>query len=124
MKRPPGVSCSPYAPECLTVYVNNQCNLRCRYCYSLSAGNPDEEVSESGVRSAVKLVAGRCAAGNIPFTLAFHGGGDPALNPERVDRFLDIASQEAGEFGLRPRTYIATNGAVSPKNGILACPPV
>ena len=40
-------------------------------------------------------------------------GGEPTLHPRQVDRFLGIAWEEAGRFGLHPRTYIATNGAVS-----------
>ncbi len=109
------VSRRPYTPECLTIYVNNQCNLRCRYCYSLPRGRPDGAVSESGVREAAKLVAKRCSARHLPFTLVFHGGGEPALHPRRVDRLLDVASEEAGRFGLQLRTYIATNGAISEK---------
>ena len=106
------VSRRPYTPECLTVYVNNQCNLKCRYCYSLPGDRPDGGVSTSGVREAAKLVARECAARNLPFTLVFHGGGEPALHPRQVDRLLDIASEEAAKFGLQTRTYIATNGAV------------
>jgi uncharacterized protein len=102
-----------FTPECLTLYVNNQCNMRCRYCYSQPTGNPDGTVSEEGVRAAARLVAGMCAAWNSPFTLAFHGGGEPTLDTQHVDRILDIAREEAGRFGLYPRTYIATNGAVS-----------
>ncbi len=109
------VSRQPYTPECLTVYVNNQCNLRCRYCYSLPGGTPDGVVSEPGFRSAAKLVAKRCSVRDLPFTLVFHGGGEPALHPRQVDRFLDISSEEARRFGLQSRTYIATNGAVSEK---------
>src|SRR5262249_3677830 len=30
----------PFEPECLTLYLSNQCNLACGYCYSAP---PDEE---------------------------------------------------------------------------------
>jgi uncharacterized protein len=102
-----------FTAECLTIYVNNQCNMRCRYCYSKPDADMNGNVSEQGVRAAARLVAGMCAASNRPFTLAFHGGGEPTLDPLLLDRLLDIARKEAGHFMLQPRTYIATNGVVS-----------
>ncbi len=107
-----------FMPECLTIYVNNQCNLRCRYCYSQPDVSVNRTVSADGVRAAARLVAGTCATRNIPFTLAFHGGGEPTLVTQHVDRFIDIAREEAGVFGLHPRTYIATNGAVSEETAL------
>lgn len=101
-----------FAPECLTVYVNNRCNMSCRYCYSKPDASGDS-VSAEGVRAASRLVAGACAERNVPFSVAFHGGGEPALDPQYVDLLLDIAREEARRFGLCPRTYISTNGAVS-----------
>ena len=102
-----------FRAECLTLYVNNQCNLRCRYCYSQPGAHAEEVVSEQAVRAASRLVAGMCAECNLPFTLAFHGGGEPTLDPSHVDRLLEIAGQEAARFGVHLQTYIATNAVVS-----------
>jgi uncharacterized protein len=102
-----------FTAECLTLYVNNRCNMRCRYCYSRPGNRADGAVTAGGVRAAARLVAGMCAARNRPFTLAFHGGGEPTLDKSRIDRFLAIAREEASRFALHLRTYIATNGAVS-----------
>jgi uncharacterized protein len=99
--------------ECLTIYLNNQCNMRCLYCYAQPTPEITETVSEHGVRAAAKLVTGMCAEKNTPFTLAFHGGGEPTLHVQYIDRLLDIVYNAAASFGLCPRTYIATNGAVS-----------
>jgi sulfatase maturation enzyme AslB (radical SAM superfamily) len=101
-----------FTPECLTIYVNNRCNLNCSYCYSANDGAPPQTVSGEAVRAASRLVAGACASRNIPFTLVFHGGGEPALNPPSVDRMLDIAAQETAERGIPLRTYIASNGVI------------
>ena len=54
-----------------------------------------------------------CAECNLPFTLAFHGGGEPSLDPSHVDSLLEIAGQEAARFGVPLQTYIATNAVVS-----------
>lgn len=106
------VSRREFAPECLTIYVSNQCNMRCRYCFSRPSSGPGETVSFKGVRAAARLVARECAERSHPFTVALHGGGEPALDPRLLERILGIATEESRRFGLRPRTYIATNGAV------------
>jgi uncharacterized protein len=102
-----------FRPECLTVYVNHQCNLRCRYCFSQPRALADTTVSPEAVRAAARLVAEACAARSSPFTVAFHGGGEPTLSRRQIDRFLRIAGEEGSRFGLRLQTYIATNGVVS-----------
>jgi uncharacterized protein len=104
-----------FTPECLTLFVNNKCNMRCRYCYSLPGADNRITLSDKAVREAARLVAGMCEKSNNPFTIVFHGGGEPTLNPRQVDRLLGIAQAEADRFGLQPRTYIATNGVVSEK---------
>lgn len=104
-----------FSAECLTLYVNNQCTLRCRYCYSLPDAKANETLGEAGVRSAARLVAEMCSARKRPFTVVFHGGGEPAMHPKQVDRLCRIVTEEADQFKLQPQTYIATNGAVSEK---------
>lgn len=104
-----------FTAECLTLYVNNRCNMRCRYCYSQPGADTAGTVSAEGVRTSARLVAGMCVTRNSPFTVAFHGGGEPTLDTALIDHFLAIAREEASRVGLHPRTYIATNGAVSEK---------
>ena len=107
------ISVNDFAPECLTLYMNNKCNMRCRYCYSGPGEFNSETLSEPAVREAARLVAGKCAERKIPFTMVFHGGGEPTLNCSMADSFLGIAREESGLFGIQLQTYIATNGAVS-----------
>ena len=103
-----------FEPECLTLYVNNYCNMHCHYCYSRPGASRENRVSADAVRAASRLVARACAKRNNPdFALAIHGGGEPTLEKEHVTRLLGIVTEEAGQYGLRLRSYIATNGAVS-----------
>jgi len=104
-----------FVPQCVTVSVNNQCNMRCRYCYSQPDARANGAVSPEAVRAATRLVAQVCARRSIPLTMVFHGGGEPTLSKSQVDQFLCIAREESSQSGVRLQTYIATNGAVSEK---------
>jgi uncharacterized protein len=87
--------------------------MNCRYCYSLPEAHKSECVSVEAVRAASRFVAGICAERNVPFTLAIHGGGEPTMESRRVESYLEVARDVARTFGLRPRTYISTNGVIS-----------
>ena len=47
-----------FAPECLTLYLNNECNLSCRYCFTMPAHQTGERASVAAVRAAsdVKVI--------------------------------------------------------------------
>lgn len=103
----------PFSPECLTLFLNNACQLQCIYCHAVPDAHPEMRVSGDAVRMAAALVARSCAEKGGPFTLALHGGGEPAMDRRQADRFLAIAREEAVKHGVDFRTYIATNGVMS-----------
>lgn len=98
--------------ECLTIFVNNRCNLACRYCYSAASALPGDGVSAAAVRAAARRVAIDCATRSIPFTLALHGGGEPMLDVAVVGRILDIVADECRRAGVALWSYTATNGVL------------
>jgi uncharacterized protein len=100
-----------FAPECLTIYASNRCNLHCGYCYSRPQATA-QTVSAAAVHAAARLIARTCAERNRPFTLAFHGGGEPTLERRHLDALLALVRSEANRHDVRLHTYIATNGAV------------
>ena len=103
----------PFAAECLTLFLNNACNLRCQYCHAMPGAASDASLSAEALRSTADLVAGSCAERQSPFTVAFHGGGEPSLDTSIVDRILELVQASADRFGVNLRTYIATNGVMS-----------
>ncbi len=102
----------PFAPECLTLFLNNSCNLKCRYCYSAPDGDNPARITPECVRAASQGVAGQCARRRLPFTVVFHGGGEPTQDPRHVDELLDVVRTVAAEQGVPLRTYLATNGVM------------
>jgi sulfatase maturation enzyme AslB (radical SAM superfamily) len=110
---------SPFAPECLTIYLSNQCNSACSYCYvspvRQRGGKTDLVVSEQSVRAAARLVARHCAEQGKSFYLVLHGGGEPTLHWELVERLESLTRQIAVQWDIEWFGYIATNGVVSEK---------
>ena len=110
---------TPYRPVCLTIYLNNRCNLGCDYCYAMAAPAQSlrrsaDRVSLRAVAQAAKLVAENCRAGQAPFTLVLHGGGEPTLDWRLADQILDMVEQVAEDNHLPVFRYIATNGVMPP----------
>jgi len=111
----------PFAPECLTLYLSNRCNLACAYCYaadppaqsSRRAGRP--VLAERPVLAATRLVAWHCARKHKPLRVVLHGGGEPTLEWPLVQRLVQITRHVANEAGVPWWGYIATNGVLSPQ---------
>jgi sulfatase maturation enzyme AslB (radical SAM superfamily) len=105
----------PFAPLCLTLYLNNECNLACAYCYSAPA-DPRQtglRLSLADIRTAAELVAANCAAQNRVLTVVFHGGGEPTLSQSHLQAALTAVNEVAARYSLQTFKYIATNGVMS-----------
>jgi uncharacterized protein len=101
-----------FAPECLTLYLNNECNLNCLYCFSDPVSQPAPRLSLAAIRAAAALAASACRARHRPMTVALHGGGEPTLHPAELAAALSAVEQAAQEHGVTLFRYIATNGVM------------
>lgn len=111
--RSTGLKDGPFQPECLTLYLNTECNLRCSYCHTDPTVQEAERLDLETVAAAAEVVASSCRTRGMPFTIVFHGGGEPTLHRDRVDELLDLLERVAGEYELEPFRYIATNGLLN-----------
>lgn len=114
-----------FAAEALTVYLSNRCSLACGYCYAASsggrvalpiadsAGEGQRHLSPEAVRAAAEHVARSCSAGDRPFSLTVHGGGEPTLEWGLLEETVAVTRQVAAEAGLAWQGYVATNGVLS-----------
>lgn len=105
----------PFRPECLTLYLNNECNLRCAYCHTDPSRTPAARLELPAIVAAARLVAAGCREQGRPFYAVFHGGGEPTLHRDRVERALAAVEAIAAEQGVEPFRYVATNGLLSEK---------
>ncbi len=106
---------APFAPECLTLYLNNRCNLACGYCYAAAerGGAASGRINERAALGAARLVARCCAEKSKPFHLVLHGGGEPTLDCESVTRLTEGTRAIAAEAGVGWSGFLATNGVMS-----------
>ena len=103
----------PFSPESLTLYLNNECNLDCVYCYADPAGGPSLRLDARVIAAGAKEVALHCHRKGLPLTAVFHGGGEPTLHRRELERALELVEAAAAGQGIGCFRYIATNGCLS-----------
>ncbi len=101
-----------FRPVCLTLYLGNQCNLHCTYCYASSSPERTAPLDESAIRAAARQVLANCERRSVPLTVVFHGGGEPTLYPDLIDQVLDELEGMAAERDVPVFRYLATNGVL------------
>ena len=102
-----------FQPVCLTLYLGNQCNLRCTYCYASSSPEPSAPLDESAIRTTAQQVLTNCERRNAPLHVVFHGGGEPTLYADLIEQVLDELERMAAEREVPVFRYLATNGVLS-----------
>lgn len=112
-KRWKSLRTAAFAPVCLTLYLNNTCNLNCVYCFSQPSRGEREILSLDAIQAAAEIVAQNCFAQHKSMTVVFHGGGEPTLNYDRIMESLNVLEHIAADHNLDLFRYIATNGVLS-----------
>jgi MoaA/NifB/PqqE/SkfB family radical SAM enzyme len=112
----------PFVPQCLTLYLHSECNLRCQYCYVGPTAQGSARLEPEAVAAAAHAVATACARQKLPVYVAFHGGGEPALHPRQLGELMQLLQTIAAEHGVPLFRYIATNGVMPARRAAwLAC---
>jgi uncharacterized protein len=104
---------APFEPLSLNLYLNEKCNLNCRYCFSELPERSDRELSVQAIQAAAKIVAANCAKHHQPLTVVFHGGGEPTLSWRLIDTIQPALAKLAEQKAIPLFRYIATNGVMS-----------
>jgi uncharacterized protein len=102
-----------FTPECLTLYLNNECPLRCRYCHTDPSTRRRERLDLATIAPAARLLAAHCQARGVPLSLVFHGGGEPTLQCGLMSQVLELVHRLGQEHQIGIRSYVATNGVLS-----------
>jgi uncharacterized protein len=104
-----------YLPECLTISISNDCNLACDYCYTRShkGSSVHPVVDLNVVEASAKLVAENCKQLGKPFSVVFHGGGEPTFHWNYFTGLYFLTRRLAGSMKIPFFSYISTNGFIS-----------
>lgn len=93
-----------------TIWIENKCNMRCKYCYEQDTtgyGFQEKIVSSKEIVSFIKETAKSSQISNLLFR--FHGG-EPLLNPNRILDLFDLFEKELNEYSIH--TTLTTNGTL------------
>ncbi|MCB0586589.1 MAG: radical SAM protein [Phaeodactylibacter sp.] len=109
----------PFSPECLTIYLSNECNLRCTYCYTRAKADKDPAkgriINPEAINAAVRKVAEYCRMEQKQFVLVMHGGGEPTYHWSVLQDAFRASREMADNAGIPFFSYIATNGIMNGK---------
>lgn len=103
----------PFAPECLTIYLNNACNLQCMYCYTAPSQDHSRFLTIEAIDATAKALISTYRATNQPFYVVFHGGGEPTLYHHHLEAAYATLEKIALEYAVPVFWYLATNGVMS-----------
>lgn len=102
-----------FKPFCLTIYLGHLCNLACNYCYASNNARAKIKINSNAIKAAAEYIATNCIELNKPFILGFHGGTEPLLKPEMIERCIEICRSTALKFNLEFLPFCTTNGVIS-----------
>lgn len=108
----------PFSPECLTLYMNNECNLDCVYCLTDPSYGPATKLELGVIAAAAEVIAENCRRKGRLFYGVFHGGGEPTLHRERVESALALLDKVASAHGVELFRYVGTNGVMPEEKAV------
>jgi uncharacterized protein len=97
--------------DSVILFLTNQCNLRCSYCYASSGEYPPKNMPWEIAKAGVDCVMREVIKNQSPsMTLGFHGGGEPTINWDILTRSTDYARSLAEAHHVSLQVSGAFNG--------------
>jgi len=104
---------SPYSPTSLLIYLTDECDGSCSYCYSRpKVPGEGRKVPLAAVREAAQRALRGCLAAGVPLRAAIHGGGEPTLHPDWVIQVLDVVEDVAEREKVPCHFHLSTHGQI------------
>ena len=95
----------------LVLFVTQDCNLECRYCFTRGSGNIKKKyMSEAVARAAVDLLFHESGSAGC-LKIGFYGG-EPMLRFDLIKTVIPYADRKAGEFHKTVDYTMTTNGTL------------
>lgn len=121
---PPFAETSPrrnaFQPTVCVLFLTNQCNLRCVYCYAHGGDHRPQTMSLELARAAIDSVCRNALESGLDdYTLSFHGGGEPVMAwrllrdcvayARQTELPVSINLTSNGVWTARQRAWLAEN---------------
>ena len=109
----PRDAAAPYRPTQVTLFLTNQCNLACTYCYAEAGAHRPRRIAPETAAAAIDVAADNAAKHGAALSVGFHGGGEPTTAWTELTAAIAHARRTADRRRLDLRLGIATNGVMS-----------
>lgn len=109
---PPGSAAEAYEPTQVLLILTENCNLRCRYCYS-RGGDSSAKLPMHVAKAAIDLVVENGASRGVTAKVRYHGGGEPTLRWDELTCSARYFRDRAREAGVESHIILNTNGTLS-----------
>lgn len=101
----------------LVLAPSAMCNLRCVYCSGDAGERSNDKMDWSMAKAAIDYFFANCFDTG-PYTLQFHGAGEPMTAPDIVKKSVEYARQIAMQKKQPLFTRISTNGIMTEEQAI------
>ncbi|MBN2355905.1 SPASM domain-containing protein [candidate division KSB1 bacterium] len=116
LKQPQLTPVNDFAPDSLTLFATNRCNLRCVYCYAAADQDHALTMPWRTARSAIDFqIASMLKTGQSDFILEFHGGGEPFCAFSLMQKSAAHAREQCRRHGFTLQVTAASNGVLNEK---------
>ena len=110
----------PFAPTSVTLFLTNECTLRCKYCYANGGETTSGKTALQMPWDMVTGVLGEVldnvrAAGLSHMTVIFHGGGDVASAWPLLKRTVGYLREITAPYGITVGTSMGLAGVLNRK---------
>lgn len=110
----------PLAPQSVTLFLTNDCPLRCKYCYALGGElTPGKNILRMPFDVVTGVLDEVCRnvrqAGSRRLSVIFHGGGDVATAWNLLKDTMEYAHKITSPHKIKVTTAIGLAGILNPK---------
>lgn len=105
----------PFAPTNVSLFLTNNCPLRCLYCYADGGKNKLRMPWDTVTGVLDEVLENVLASGQREMTVNFHGGGDVTSAWQLLVRTRAYVDSITASNGIRARTTIGLSGVLSDK---------
>lgn len=112
--------CASY-PTRITLMPTNDCNLRCKYCYSQAGIRKKQYVEWNAAKAALDYAFSNLIKANNEqikkrgFSLGFMGGGEPTLNWDVLKKSVNYIRQLGIKYNINTKSDLTTNAVLNDK---------
>ncbi len=103
----------------LGIIPTNECNLRCRYCYSETGEKPKQNLSKQQVTNYINhliknaVIHSKIQHESVEAKLIITGGGEPTFQWELFKYIVDYFSSKCEQYNIKKKIGLVTNGIMS-----------